>query len=468
MQIRRGTATAWATADPTLVAGELGFVTDVGKTAFKIGDGTNPWTTLPYVNSTYTEFPVDAGNNLDTAIVQGRYPLLSGVAYTNVPPLADFNGTTTDGSSLLLVTVPSSTIVIQELTTSLTPCKRFIRARATTSAWTAWKRLDTLSATESLSITDLTLSGNLTVGTTSGVLTIPAGVVGTPSLTFSGDTNTGVYSTGADNVSITTGGVQRLSIGSGTPTINATGSMTVSSTLTASNALTVSGGATTLLATSINGNCSVTSATTTNQLSVGSVTSALTQTVIKQHTYPAVGIFGRNTSDPSGLLFGTYNYLGNAVTTIRSDGVPTAGTDLATKSYVDSAGAVYNGTLAAIQNFVLSNSSPPSYTLSIASNSIGVEHWYKVTSTSNPSSGSPRFADIFITVPSGVSAIFTVESNYGVGAGLGITFSPVSTQGRVITTGTVATVRLSNSDGVSSGVAGIAAGWFSVKKIVTI
>ncbi len=335
MQIRRGTATAWDTANPTLVAGELGFVTDVGKTAFKIGDGTNPWTTLPYVNSTYTELPVDAGNDLDTAIVQGRYPLLSGVVYTNVPPAADFNGTTTDGSSLLLVTVPSSTIVIQELTTSLTPCKRFIRARATTSAWTAWKRLDTLSATESLSITNLSLSGNLTVGTTSGVLTIPVGAVGTPSLTFASDTNTGVYSTGSDNVSITVAGTNRLSVGTGTPNISATGSMTVSSTLTASNALTVSAGTTALKATTVDGALSVVSTTPANQLSVGSITSALTQTVIKQNAYPAVGIFGRNPADASGLLFGTYNAAGTAVTTIRSDGAPTAATDLTTKGWID-------------------------------------------------------------------------------------------------------------------------------------
>ena len=261
MQIRRGTATAWASADPLLVAGELGFVTDAGKTAFKIGDGTNLWTTLPYVNSTYTELPVDAGNNLDTAIVQGRYPLLSGVPYTNVPT-TDFTSTTVDGSSLLLVTVPSSTIVIQELTTSLTTCKRFIRARATTSAWTAWKRIDNLSTTESLSITNLTLTGTLT---------IPVGAFGTPSLTFAGDTNTGIYSAVADNVSITVAGTNRLSVGTGTPNITATGSMTVSSTLTASNALTVSSGLVTLPSGSVAGAAIANLGITAAQLAAGSV-----------------------------------------------------------------------------------------------------------------------------------------------------------------------------------------------------
>lgn len=40
----------------------------------------------------------------------------------------------------------------------------------------------------------------------------PLGAVGTPSMTFSGDLNTGVYSSGADTVDIATNGVQRVSI----------------------------------------------------------------------------------------------------------------------------------------------------------------------------------------------------------------------------------------------------------------
>ena len=39
---------------------------------------------------------------------------------------------------------------------------------------------------------------------------VPLGAVGTPSLTFTGDLNTGIYSPGADQVAITTGGTARL------------------------------------------------------------------------------------------------------------------------------------------------------------------------------------------------------------------------------------------------------------------
>ena len=42
------------------------------------------------------------------------------------------------------------------------------------------------------------------------VFDVQLGAVGTPSLTFTGDLNTGIYSPGADQVAITTGGTQRL------------------------------------------------------------------------------------------------------------------------------------------------------------------------------------------------------------------------------------------------------------------
>jgi hypothetical protein len=46
IQVRRGTASSWTSANPTLAAGEWGFETDTGKV--KIGDGTTAWTALSY------------------------------------------------------------------------------------------------------------------------------------------------------------------------------------------------------------------------------------------------------------------------------------------------------------------------------------------------------------------------------------------------------------------------------------
>ena len=48
-QFRRGTAAEWATVDPTLRAGEIGFVLDTQR--FKIGNGATSWVGLPYFDN---------------------------------------------------------------------------------------------------------------------------------------------------------------------------------------------------------------------------------------------------------------------------------------------------------------------------------------------------------------------------------------------------------------------------------
>jgi hypothetical protein len=49
IQVRRGTAAQWTSANPTLASGEWGFESDTGKV--KIGDGTTAWTSLGYTGS---------------------------------------------------------------------------------------------------------------------------------------------------------------------------------------------------------------------------------------------------------------------------------------------------------------------------------------------------------------------------------------------------------------------------------
>lgn len=46
IQVRRGTASQWTSANPTLAAGEWGYETDTNKV--KIGDGSTAWTSLGY------------------------------------------------------------------------------------------------------------------------------------------------------------------------------------------------------------------------------------------------------------------------------------------------------------------------------------------------------------------------------------------------------------------------------------
>jgi len=46
IQVKRGTASSWTSANTVLAAGEIGFETDTRK--FKVGDGSNNWTSLNY------------------------------------------------------------------------------------------------------------------------------------------------------------------------------------------------------------------------------------------------------------------------------------------------------------------------------------------------------------------------------------------------------------------------------------
>jgi hypothetical protein len=62
IQIRRGTAAQWTSANPTLAAGEQGFETDTNK--FKIGTGSTAWTSLSYAGGTGTITSITAGTGL--------------------------------------------------------------------------------------------------------------------------------------------------------------------------------------------------------------------------------------------------------------------------------------------------------------------------------------------------------------------------------------------------------------------
>jgi hypothetical protein len=57
IQIKRGTASSWTSANTILANGEIGFETDTRK--MKVGDGSTAWTSLSYVDS----IPSQTGNS---------------------------------------------------------------------------------------------------------------------------------------------------------------------------------------------------------------------------------------------------------------------------------------------------------------------------------------------------------------------------------------------------------------------
>ena len=70
--------------------------------------------------------------------------------------------------------------------------------------------------------------GSQTIATT-GIVSHALGTAAAPTVTFTGDTNTGIYSPGADQVAISTGGSGRIVVGS-TGTVNIVGAGTAGST----------------------------------------------------------------------------------------------------------------------------------------------------------------------------------------------------------------------------------------------
>ena len=64
IQIKRGPAASWSSANPVLLLGEWGMESDTGKT--KLGDGTSAWNALAYRDAETMGFQVvsekDAAN----------------------------------------------------------------------------------------------------------------------------------------------------------------------------------------------------------------------------------------------------------------------------------------------------------------------------------------------------------------------------------------------------------------------
>ena len=73
IQIRRGTASQWTSANPTLASGEWGFETDTKKG--KIGDGSTAWNSLAYVLGVGDIEGVTAGSGLTGGGTSGTVTL---------------------------------------------------------------------------------------------------------------------------------------------------------------------------------------------------------------------------------------------------------------------------------------------------------------------------------------------------------------------------------------------------------
>lgn len=71
IQLRRGTAAEWTSANPTLMVGELGYETDTG--LYKVGDGSTAWASLSYNtlygSATLSQININGGTDIGADVV---------------------------------------------------------------------------------------------------------------------------------------------------------------------------------------------------------------------------------------------------------------------------------------------------------------------------------------------------------------------------------------------------------------
>lgn len=149
MQQRRGTASEWTSANPTLAAGEIGFETDTGQ--FKIGDGTTSWSSLNYFK--------------DAADLEGDYLTDSMLGTADGVASLDSNGQVPLSQLALLIgSAPETLDTLGELAAGLGTLDSELEALGTdlTTNYTAAISQAVSDLTDAYEAGDTLLSTNLT------------------------------------------------------------------------------------------------------------------------------------------------------------------------------------------------------------------------------------------------------------------------------------------------------------------
>jgi hypothetical protein len=107
IQIKRGTASAWTSANTVLAAGEVGFETDTKK--MKVGDGSTAWTSLGYTVTDGDISGVTAGTGLSGGGNSGAVTLAIDSTVTTLTGSQTLTNKTIDAESNTLTGVTTLT-----------------------------------------------------------------------------------------------------------------------------------------------------------------------------------------------------------------------------------------------------------------------------------------------------------------------------------------------------------------------
>jgi len=188
-QVRADTAANWTAANPTLLLNEIGIETDTKK--LKLGDGTTAWASLAY-------FP---------SIVTGGTVL--GNLEIGTTGTLTFEGSTADAFETTLAVVnPTAdrTITLPNITGTVVTTGD---TGTVTSTMIADGTIVNADVNASAAIAGTKISPDF-----GAPVVHPLGAAATPSLTFTGDLNTGIFSPSADTIAFSKGGNEALRIDS--------------------------------------------------------------------------------------------------------------------------------------------------------------------------------------------------------------------------------------------------------------
>jgi hypothetical protein len=223
IQIRRDTISNWGSASPTanLSAGEIGvaFSASGDVHGVKIGpSGGGNWNSLPYLNGTLPDIDVSGITSWnDNALrTTGRFIITSDFASNG--PSGSIAFVADDGritcmsvafgsSHLHIVTTEGNSAA----TPTAVPAKMLFRiydGNAATPAWRDWTPLSLWSSSATTGV-DVTAK-SLTLTNATNAVSVPDGTVAAPSITNTGDVDTGVYFPAADSLGIALNGANAI------------------------------------------------------------------------------------------------------------------------------------------------------------------------------------------------------------------------------------------------------------------
>ena len=193
-------------ATPTDITADGGGITLKGTTDKTINwvDATDAWTLSEHVNIASAKEYRIAGTKVLDATSLGSAVVSSSLTSVGTIGTGVWQGTAI--TDTYLATIATAGKVSNSATTAT--------SASTASAIVARDASGNFTAgTITAALTGAASSNVLKAGDTmTGALVHPLGAVGTPSITFTGDLNTGIYSPGADQVAVATNGVQRINI----------------------------------------------------------------------------------------------------------------------------------------------------------------------------------------------------------------------------------------------------------------